>query len=321
VAHGLHPGPGVKHAIRNAAVVLAGVAAAGAFYAFVVEPRWLRLTHTRLHFRDLPRPLEGLRIALLTDFHAAVHTPRRLVGRAVELARQARPDLIAITGDLAENEAALEEVLDELDRLSAPLGVCVVPGNHDYRDIGIERWHDAVERRRSLIDLTNRARLVRVGRHADGDPARVCIAGVDDLSHGRPHLDALPPPGARDFTILLAHHPDQAERARRAVDGVDLILSGHTHGGQVRLPWLGAVVNSAANPDLYEAGVRRRPWTQVYTSSGIGTTHLPVRFLNRPEVAILELTSAARPRRPARSHGWTWRRETRQPQPRRRRQP
>jgi uncharacterized protein len=141
--------------------------------------------------------------------------------------------------------------------------------------------------------------MLRVGRSGVEEDARLCVAGVDDLSHGAPHMDALPPRSRRDFTVLLAHHPDQAERARRSVDGVDLVLSGHTHGGQVRLPWIGALINSAAHPELYEAGVRRRPWTQVYTSSGIGTTHLPIRFLTPPEVVILTLTGAARPGR-----GW-----------------
>jgi predicted MPP superfamily phosphohydrolase len=77
---------------------------------------------------------------------------------------------------------------------------------------------------------------------------------------------------------------------------VDLIVSGHTHGGQVRLPLVGALRNPAERDDLYEEGLRRRPWTQVYVSRGVGTVHIPVRFLCRPEVAILELTG--RPRGP-----------------------
>lgn len=272
-----------------------------------------------MHFGRLPASLEGLRIALLTDLHAGRDTPDGLIARAVRMTLRERPHLIAITGDVAESEAVLEKTLDELAKLRAPLGVYIVPGNHDYRDVGIQRWHDAVSRRPQLIDLTNRARVVEVpmagewknggdwtsrgepqiagishGAASQGDSVRLCVAGVDDLSEGQPRLDALQEQGQRDFTILLAHNPDQAEHARRFVDQVDLILSGHTHGGQVRLPGFGAIVNSAEFADLYEAGVRRRPWTQVYTSRGIGTVHLPVRFLTRPEVAIVTLSASPR---------------------------
>jgi uncharacterized protein len=302
----LHPAGIMKHAFRKLALAVGGAAAATAVYATVVEPRLVVRRRTRLHFRGLPGPLEGLQIALLTDLHAARNTPRHLLSRMVRLTNEARPDLVAVAGDLAEDEASLESALDVLAGLEAPLGVFVVPGNHDYRDVGIERWHDAVGRRPALVDLTNQARMVRVSRAEDPDDvAHLCIAGVDDLAHGRPRLDFLPSHGRRDFTLLLAHHPDQAERARRTVDNVDLAVSGHTHGGQVRLPFFGAVVNSAEHPELYEAGVRRRPWTQVYTSRGIGTTHLPIRFMAPPEIALLTLTGDPRPRRFI-DGGWGW---------------
>jgi uncharacterized protein len=289
----------VNRTLRNLALAAGSVAAASAVYARLIEPRWVHRTRTRLHFRVLPPALEGLRIALLSDFHAGPDTPRALIERVVRITNAERPDMVALAGDIAEDEAALEKALDELAQLRAPLGVFIVPGNHDYRDVGIERWHDAVGRRPSLIDLTNRSRLLQVRRGADADrAASLCVAGVDDMSHGRPRMDILPRRDRRDFTVLLAHHPDQAEHVRRAVDDVDLVLSGHTHGGQVRLPFIGAIVNSAANPELYEAGVRRRPWTQVYTTRGIGTTHLPIRFLAPPEIALLTLTSGERPRRP-----------------------
>ena len=308
----------MNRTIRHIGIAAAGAAAASAVYAFFIEPRWLQCTRTRMHFAHLPRPLDGIRIALLTDLHASRHTPQGLITRVVQLTMREQPDLIAITGDIAQTEQMLERTLDELAKLSAPLGVYIVPGNHDYSDVGIERWHDAVSRRRTLTDLTNSARFLNVpGRSfvtgsavagsilsepgPSGSPfdqgARLCIAGVDDLSEGRPRLDALHGSSPRDFTILLAHNPDQAERARRGIDRVDLTLSGHTHGGQVRLPGVGAIVNSADHDELYEAGVRRRPWTQVYTSRGIGTVHLPVRFLTRPEIAILTLSRA--PRDPA----------------------
>ena len=273
-----------------AKVAGAAVAAAGVVGAYtLVEPLWLEVTRTRIHVRGLHPDLVGFRIALLTDMHAGEGTPLWLIRRAARLAMRERPDLVALTGDFAADDAdSFAPVLDALSELRAPHGVWAVPGNHDYT-VGIERWHAELRRRPHLRDLTNRAALERVGA------ASLCVAGVDDYSCGRPTLDPLPPPETRDFTLLLAHDPDQAERARRAYDAVDLVVSGHTHGGQVRLPGVGAVLNPSRHDDLYEEGLRRRPWTQVYTSRGVGTVHLPVRLLCRPEVAVLELTGDPRP--------------------------
>ena len=268
---------------------VAGAAAATVAYATLIEPRWLEQTRPLIHIRGLPRALEGLRIALLTDMHAGSARSLRRVRAAVRLVRAARPDFVALAGDFAaDDQPDFDRIFEALDPLEAPLGVYAVPGNHDYI-VGIARWREGLRHHPRIRDLTNRAVRLDVGG------ARLCVAGVDDFYRGTPRLDFLPPPVTRDLTILLAHGPDQAERLRRGGDAVDLVLSGHTHGGQVQLPFLGAPVNSAEHPELYEEGLRRRPWTQVYTSRGIGTVGLPVRFLARPEVAILELTGAPRP--------------------------
>ncbi|HET7275342.1 MAG TPA: metallophosphoesterase [Longimicrobiaceae bacterium] len=276
---------------KTRALLTSSAAAAGSLiaYSFLIEPRWLEVTHTRIHIRNLQPEFEGLRLALLTDLHAGEGTPLSLIRRACRLALDEDPHMIAVTGDLAADDSpGFREVLAALSSLEAPLGVYAVPGNHDY-EVGIDKWHRAVEDQAGMMDLTNRM----VIRELDG--ARLCIAGVDDTTMGRPTLAELPAPDARDLTILLAHDPSQAERARRSFDSVDLVLSGHTHGGQIRLPWLGAVRNPTRRDALYEEGLRRRPWTQVYTSRGIGTVHIPARFLCRPEVAILQLTGAPRP--------------------------
>ena len=268
----------------------AAAAAAGAVgaYAFLVEPLWLQVTRTRIHVRGLHPDLEGFRIALLTDMHAGEGTPLWLIRRAAKLAMREQPHLVALTGDFAADDApSFAPVLDALSGLRAPHGVWAVPGNHDYT-VGIERWHRELSRYPGIRNLTNRSQMERVGG------AALCVAGVDDWTKGEPRMDALPPPEERDFTLLLAHDPDQAERARRTCDAVGLVVSGHTHGGQVRLPFVGAIKNPAEYEELYEEGLRRRPWTQVYTSRGVGTVHIPVRFLCRPEVALLELTGSPR---------------------------
>ena len=272
---------------RTKAILAAAGAAAGALavYAMVIEPRRVELTRPRIYVRDLPEALEGLRIGLLSDLHAGRLTARGTLERAVDLVMEARPDLIAITGDFADRRSAdYAPAFRALAPLRAPLGVYAVPGNHDHA-VGIGGWYRAMRDSPHILDATNRYHERSVG------DVRLCVAGVDDLEEAQPEL-VLPPPGDRDFTLVLAHNPDSAELARRAYDAVDLIVSGHTHGGQVRLPGVGAVERKS---DIYDAGLRRRPWTQVYTSRGVGSTFLPLRFGARPEVAVLELTGAARP--------------------------
>lgn len=259
-----------------------------AVYATLIEPRWIQVTRPQVRVGGLHPALEGLRIALLTDLHAGGGRPLSLVHRAVRLTMAKRPHLIALTGDFAADDApSFGPVLEALQGLRAPLGVYAVPGNHDF-EVGIGRWHREVTAEPGIIDLTNRVRML----HVDG--ARFCVAGVDDLHEGHPTLDPLPPSAERDFTLLLAHTPDHAEKLCGSENAVDLVLAGHTHGGQVRLPFAGAMIKSVKHDELYEAGLRRRPWTQVYTSRGLGTIHLPIRFLCRPEVAVIHLRGAER---------------------------
>lgn len=268
-----------------ATAVAAGVAA----YARFVEPRWLERTRTRVPVPGLAPALDGLRIAVLSDLHVTSPRGLRLVRRACRLALDARPDLVALTGDFVTDGSgpyldAVAAVLDEA--LSAPLGLFAVPGNHDQA-VGIGRYFRALRRHPGLHDLTNTA--VRL----DHQGATIRVAGTDSLREGaaRP-AEALAQAAPADFTLLLTHNPDLAEEACAAFAPVDLVVSGHTHGGQVRFPVVGAVKNSSHYPDRYEAGLVRRPWAWVYVSRGVGTVNLPFRFLCRPEVAILEITRA-----------------------------
>lgn len=293
---------------RGGALALAGLAgllgsALGlALYAALVEPRRLEVRRSRVHIRSLPPAFEGLRVALLTDFHVGRTTPASTLRRAVRATLAETPHLIALAGDFVHRDPGdLHRALDGLRALSAPLGVFAVPGNHDRVRLGLPAWRRVLARHPRIHDLTNRHVLIHRG------DATLCIAGVDDLEEGSPAL-RLPPPGDRDVTLLLAHNPDQAERSRRRLDQVDLVLSGHTHGGQIRIPFIGPVRTKSTT---YDHGLRRRPWTQVYTSRGLGNTLLPIRFRARPELAVLELTAAPRPswrgKRPlAGSEGWPY---------------
>ncbi|MBI3946422.1 MAG: metallophosphoesterase [Armatimonadetes bacterium] len=267
--------------------LLGACAAAGAAAAYAVgwERWWLEVTRRDVPLPCLSEPLRGLTIAHLSDLHCGPLAPVRFIRLAVDRTNALGADIVAVTGDLVEERPSqVAPVVRELSRLRAPLGVWAVLGNHDLT---------AGERlcRELLADagiglLRNEARLL-----ADG-PAPLWIAGVRDNS--RYALDDLEsalasvPPAAR--VILLAHSPDIAPEA--AERGVDLVLSGHTHGGQVCLPFYGPVLTKSRYGRRFARGLTRVGRTWVYTHRGLGTVRLPARFLARPEIALHRLVHA-----------------------------
>ncbi len=280
----------MPHLLARLAGTAAALAAGTALYAWAVESRWIEVTHTRIAIPGLAAPLHGVRIALLADFHLGNGTSAAHIRRACRLAMRERPDLVALAGDFVSAEAdrtaaraRLPEVMRLLDgALSAPLGVYAVPGNHDYA-AGGKAWRAAVADT-GIIDLTNTSVVRDVGG------ARLRMAGLDDYQMGRPRPDLALSEGERaDLTLLLAHNPDQVEASPGPLARADLVLSGHTHGGQVHVPVVGDRVRGDRYDRRYQAGLVRRPWTQVYVTRGVGTVYVPVRLGSRPEVSMLEL--------------------------------
>jgi uncharacterized protein len=206
------------------------------------------------------------------------------VQAAVEAVNQLRPDAVMLTGDYVSRDAALAEPCAQaLGALQAPAGVYAVLGNHDH-------WTDAGEVERalaaqSLTVLRNDAVPIERGG------ARLWIAGVDDVRQRRADLDrALRLVPADQAAILLAHEPDYADLA--AQHPIDLQLSGHSHGGQVRLPILGAPFLPYLGRK-YPRGLYRLGALQLYTNRGLGVVAPPVRFNCPPEITLLTLRVSA----------------------------
>jgi predicted MPP superfamily phosphohydrolase len=224
-----------------------------------------------------------LRVAWLTDLHHGEFVRTRSARAWVDAALAETPDLVLLGGDLVDQTPGADpdaELFAELARLHAPLGVWAVPGNHDhgrYRGIGryVARLRDA-----GIETLVNR------GVAARDD---LFLAGIDDLRNGRPDLNAAlrdrPEVGA---TLLLSHNPDVLPMV--PVD-VGLTLCGHTHGGQVVLPGVGALVTSSQYGDRFLAGWVEGP-ARGYVSRGLGVTSLPLRVNCPAELTILELEPA-----------------------------
>ncbi|HEY9283950.1 MAG TPA: metallophosphoesterase [Pyrinomonadaceae bacterium] len=265
-----------------AAAGVAGVVGAGA-YGGLYERHDYELTETDILIRDLPAGFDGFRIAQVSDVHHSSIVSAGEVRRVVELANSARCDMVALTGDYTTaSREYVEPCAEILAGLAAPHGVWAVLGNHDHHT-GPQLTRAALKRRGiNVIDNAN----TRIRRGGD----ELQLAGVGDWSwNDNDWGRAFAGVDRRRPTVLLSHQPLVLDLPE--TDGVSLILSGHTHGGQVSLPLVGAPVGHI-NEFKYLRGRFTRGPTQLYVTRGTGTIGLPVRFGTRPEIAVLRLRRA-----------------------------
>lgn len=244
-----------------------------------------RVRANPVHFwhPDVPRAFHGYTIAQISDVH--LDGSRRSVARleqAVDLVMAAQPDLIACTGDYLTllRPGLPADLANAFRRLSAPDGVVAVMGNHDHRRGRVMTSRVLAEC--GIAELNNRhITLTRGG-------ASLHVAGVDSVSRQRARLDrVLAELPAEGMAILLAHEPDFADIAA-AARRFTLQLSGHTHGGQIVLPYL----TETMLPEYGRRYVRGMHYVRglwVWVNRGVGTTGLPLRFLSAPEVSLITL--------------------------------
>ncbi|MBX9579787.1 MAG: metallophosphoesterase [Gemmataceae bacterium] len=244
----------------------------------------VRVERPRVAVPRLPAAFDGLRIAFLADLHHGPSVPLPFVAAVVRTTLALNPDLILLGGDYVGKEGKyIGPCFEVLAGLAAPLGVFGVLGNHDY-------WHGLAETKAGM-KAANVAELTNAGVWVERGSARLRLAGVDDLWCGSPHLpSALGETRPDDACVVLSHNPDYAEHVR---DGrVGLVLSGHTHGGQVVVPGYGSPVVPSRYGQKYLRGLVRAPYTDVYVSRGLGTSGPGVRLNSPPELTLMTLTSA-----------------------------
>ena len=236
----------------------------------------------------MPAELEGLRIVHLSDFHFGVPSPG--IGaswQAAVWARHRKPDLVAVSGDLLTHPRG-EPMLRQLVRI-LPRPVFAVLGNHD---IALSR--DPQARRSDLRELEHATLLRDDGRLLELRGRSVWIAGADPrlIVRGRARVDPNRLARDADFSILLCHYPHVLDRLEPGC--FDLVLAGHTHDGQIALPFPGGKVRFAHLRARYNAGVYRSAAATMHVSAGLGTTFVPFRFAARPEATELILRPALR---------------------------
>jgi uncharacterized protein len=276
--------------IGGAAGALAGGAAV--VYPMSIATRRFEVTRRTIAIRDLPPSLSGLRIVQLSDIHHGPWIPLSHVRHIVNTTNALSPDLILLTGDYVHRSPAYcVPVVGALAYLRATIGIVGVLGNHDWWEDGPLLQREFLRAGIPLIDNTRKV-LTLDRRIVDDAREGLCLAGVGDLYTDRQDYEGAlgDLPGAMP-RLLLSHNPDVVE-ARDLLQGeyrVDLMLSGHTHGGQVYIPGLGTPIVPSQFGQKYASGLVQGPACPVFISRGLGHTVLPMRVRVAPELAVIEL--------------------------------
>ena len=256
-------------------------------YSTLVEPRLIKVTEHEVSISGLPWVFDGLKIVQLSDLHVDIWTTPKHVRSIVRRVNAMRPDLVVLTGDyVSRTEANIGPAGDALAGLKSKYGAYAVLGNHDY-------WTDAERMahalRKSGIDvLFDEKREIRIGRDS------ICLAGFDDEWEGNPDYEkALEGMSSNDICIAIAHNPD----AVLSLGGrpVNLLLTGHTHGGLINIPRVGPPLSTIKLGPKYSSGMFRFGNMRMYVCRGIGTgTGYHIRFRCPPEISVFILRRAAR---------------------------
>jgi len=233
---------------------------------------------------NLPKAFDGTTVAFLTDIHHGPYVSLDFVASVVRATKMLQPDLIIHGGDYILRSAEYTRPCFEVfSALRAPLGVYGVLGNHDH-------WH-ALQTTQEAMRASGITELTNCGVWLTKGNSRLRLCGVDDLMRGEPTIvPALGDTTVNDACILVSHNPDFAETIRDT--RVGLVLSGHTHGGQVNVPNMRNPFIPSQYGDKYRAGLCDAPATRVYVSRGLGVTGIPVRYNCPPELTLLTLRAA-----------------------------
>lgn len=244
------------------------------------EATSLSLERVEIRLKRLPKKLDGFKIIHLSDTHHSPFTTLDHIERTVKIANRLRPDMFLLTGDYVSHEREyIAPVAAVLGRLKAKYGIYACLGNHDH-------WTDA-----DLVTHLFRGEginmLVNEGLRFEARGASFWLAGVDDYMVGKTDVPAaLRGSFPDEMKLLLAHNPIIFRESARA--GVDLTLSGHTHGGQIKLR---DEEKRILPRRKLTAGLHKRRNSQIYITRGIGTVVVPMRYRCPPEISLLELRS------------------------------
>ncbi|MDQ0160070.1 metallophosphoesterase [Alkalibacillus salilacus] len=266
-----------------------GAAYGGYYYAHDIEPYWLTIKRDSVESERLPSEFNNYKIVQITDTHLGFQLTLEDMRKIVRKVNQESPDLIVFTGDLFDDpsdigQSRYNDLISILSDLKAKHGQYWIYGNHDHGGYGTD----------SIKEVMNQSGFTLLQNDYDNinlNGSQILLAGVDDVLLGDPRLNQLiPDDKSNTFNILLCHEPDYADQVKDY--NFDLQLSGHSHGGQVQIPFYGYIITPLLGQKYVEGKttIGERP-LHLLTSRGLGTTRLPFRFLCRPEINVITLNA------------------------------
>jgi predicted MPP superfamily phosphohydrolase len=267
--------------LRLSVGAIGAAAVAGLVDAVCVEPQWVEVNHPVVPIAGLGQAWVGAKIALWADIHSGHLIDMNYLRRLVELTNRQHPDIVALSGDIVlRMEGEDSELVRVLGTLRAPAGIFAAQGNHD----NVPALRDVMRRIGGETLINEHRILVRDGQ-------KLCIAGVADLWSGRPDLaQTLRGEDPNVPCVLLCHNPDFVDCLTPEYR-VDLMLCGHTHGGQICLPLIGPLSTAIRHREYFH-GQHETPYGVVYTTRGLGMAIVKARFRCRPELPVITLCKA-----------------------------
>jgi uncharacterized protein len=252
-------------------------------YSFKVERFWYQIKEVRLKVKNLPKAFEGWKIVQFSDVHLGFHYGIEDFKAVIRKINQLNPDIIFFTGDLVQVGFTEPELaIPLLQELKARGGKWAVIGNHDFYT-------------KDKVEMTLENAQFKMLKNSHGIIAqhqqKLYIAGLDDMMYGEPNVGrAIEGLAKDDCILLLAHEPDIADETCKY--SINAQFSGHSHGGQVRLPFYGPIIRQELAKKymdgFYQVGEKKMP---LYVNRGIGTTNLAIRFFCRPEITVFHLST------------------------------
>jgi uncharacterized protein len=274
--------------ILGSFITMIAAGTGGYYYAKEIEPKLLDITSHTISHPLIPQSFNRFKIVQFSDTHLGFQFTMEQLKKLVDRINYLKPDVVFFTGDLMDEPnkfANSNQIIPILLNINAPFGKFAIYGNHDHGGYGTDLYH-TIMTKSGFVVLKNEGMEIK-----QNDQTHIHIIGLDDAMLGNPDLTmALTELPSQSYKILLAHEPDMAEKAVN--HGIHFQLSGHSHGGQVKIPFIGALVtppySQLYQEGFYELGDSEDPLT-LYVNRGLGTTRLPFRFLSKPELTLFTL--------------------------------